>query len=82
MVMKKVTDFGQFKNVKNMSFNNFNRWVTSIYGSGYQDGYDEATEGAEIFDEDSLYDFLISVKGIGCVLADRIVQAMSERGKV
>lgn len=63
--MRKVLDFRTYKNLRNMSFNDMNRWATSVYLSGFQDGQEDIKEGAVIMDEDQLLQALTSVKGIG-----------------
>lgn len=81
--MRKVADFKTFKTLKNMSFNDFNRWVISVYQSGYKDGADEEAEkygdNPTVFDEDTLYEFLLTVPGVGEKTASRIVNTMIER---
>lgn len=72
--MKKAVDFSTYKHLQKMSFNDMNRWVTSIYKSGYADGYSEFGDNPLVLDEDSLHDLLVSVPGIGNTLANKIVQ--------
>ena len=81
--MRKVADFSTYKSLRSMSYNQFNRWVQSVYATAYQDGYDEG--GKEfgntplVLDEDSLYELLISVPGIGDKMANKIVDRFLER---
>lgn len=79
---RKPADFSTYKSVLKMSFNQFNRWVASLYGSGYQDGYDEGGkefgDNPLILDEDSLYDLLLTVPGVGERIANRIVDRFVE----
>ena len=80
--MKKVADFSTYKHLQKMSFADFNRWVISVYKSGYADGSDEESEKYGdhplILNEDSLYDILITVPGIGEKLADKVIERMVE----
>lgn len=81
--MRKVADFRTYKSLRSMSFNQFNRWVRSLYATAYQDGYDDG--GKEfgdtplVLDEDSLYELLISVPGVGNKIANKIVDRYLER---
>jgi len=76
--MKKVADFNTYKRLQKMSFADFSRWVISVYKSGYVDGADEESskygDNPIVLDEDSLYDILITVPGIGEKLANKIVE--------
>lgn len=80
--MKKVADFSTYKHLQKMSFADFNRWVISVYKSGYADGADTESkkygENPLVLDEDSLYDILISVPGVGNKLANKIIDRMVE----
>lgn len=80
--MKKVADFSTYKHLQKMSFADFNRWVISVYQSGYADGADKESEkygdNSLVLDEDSLYDILITVPGIGEKLANKIIDRMVE----
>ena len=80
--MRKVADFNTYKHLQKMSFADFNRWVISVYKSGYVDGADEESDkygkNPLILNEDSLYDILITVPGIGEKLADKIIERMVE----
>lgn len=84
--MKKVADFNTYKHLQKMSFADFNRWVISVYKSGYVDGADEESnkygENPIVLDEDSLYDILITVPGIGEKLANKIVEKVVGSGEV
>lgn len=46
--MKKLADFKTFKRVKQMSLNDFNRWVMELYRAAFEDGL---KEGEEEWDE-------------------------------
>lgn len=86
--MKKGMTFPQYKqltkSLSHLSFNDFNRWVNSIYKSGMEDGLEQAVKQYEtiskglILNEDSLYDLLIAVPGVGEKLADKIIDAFVE----
>lgn len=80
--MKKVADFSTYKHLQKMSFADFNRWVISVYKSGYADRADEESEkygdNPLILDEYSLYSILITVPGIGEKLANKIIERMVE----
>jgi DNA uptake protein ComE-like DNA-binding protein len=80
--MRKVADFSTYKHLQKMSFADFNRWVISVYKSGYADGADEESKKYEdnslTLNEDSLYDILITVPGIGEKLANKIIERMVE----
>ena len=69
-----------FNKVKGYSVARFIQWVNAVYQSGYDDGWNDAmdsykeTDGgiavdesvdAYVLDADTLYDVLMSVKGIG-----------------
>ena len=79
--MKKPADFATYKMVKNLSFNDFNRWVTSIYGSGYCDGQDAINEGCvAALTDDRLLEIILSVKGIGKNRAQELMQKILAEG--
>jgi len=71
----KPARFSDMKRVRKMELNEFNRWVTSIYKSGFDDGLDV---GALWSDED-IYELLRS-EHIGVERAARIVERLL-RGK-
>lgn len=81
--MRKVADFNTYRSLRSMSYNQFNRWIQSVYATAYQDGYDEG--GKEfgytplVLDEDSLYELLVSVPGVGNKTANKIVDRFLER---
>ena len=81
--MRKVADFSTYRSLRSMSYNQFNRWIQSVYATAYQDGYDEG--GKEfgdtplVLDEDSLYELLVSVPGVGNKMANKIVDRFLER---
>ncbi len=80
--MRKVADFNTYKRLQKMSFADFNRWVISVYKSGHADGVDEESEkygdNPLLLNEDSLYDILITVPGIGEKLANKVIERMVE----
>lgn len=79
--MRKPVDFATYKQIQKKSFNDFNRWVISIYNSGLQDGINITNDDviAEL-DEDRLLQILLSVKGIGRNRAEEAVQKILEEG--
>lgn len=77
--MRKLLSYSDYKRITRLPLNEFNRWVTSIYKSGVQDGVVEGEgeyDRCMSFDEESLKDFLLSIPGIGKNTADKIVEAM------
>ena len=70
--MKKVANFNTFKRLKNMSFNDFNRWIKEFYSAAFDDGREFGNkeieeyfeEEAETYTYEELFDLLVSVKGI------------------
>lgn len=62
----KPVDFATYKRVQKMTYNDFNRWVISVYNSALQNGINITQNDivAELT-EDRLYDLIRSVKGIG-----------------
>ena len=44
----KAVDFKTFKTVRYMNLNQFNRWIESIYRSGFEDGL---REGEKVFND-------------------------------
>ena len=77
--MKKPVDFSTYKMVKNLTFNDFNRWVVSIYNTGYQDGLNSEPDYVELTDDD-LLDILLSVKGIGKNRSLQVVEKVLDYG--
>ena len=69
----KPASFSDMKKVRKMELNDFNRWVTSIYTSGFDDGLDVGSTwtDAEIFD-------LLRSERIGAEKAQRIVDKLLE----
>lgn len=81
--MRKAADFSTYQSLQSMSYNQFNRWVRSVYATAYQDGYDEGSkefgDTPLVLDEDSLYGLLVSVPGVGNKMANKIVDRFLER---
>lgn len=76
--MKKAADFHTFKRLKNMSFNDFNRWINEFYRAAFDDGRKFGNEeieeyyrkGAETYTYEELFDLLVSVRGISPRIAE------------
>lgn len=77
--MRKVLDFKTYSSLRSMSLNDMNRWVMSVYESAYRDGYAEASKGQVVIDEDSLYELLLSISGVGPKTAGKVIRALKER---
>ena len=71
--------FSMLKKIQKMTLNQFNIFVQDVYKTGVQDGIDaiEKETVAEM-DTDELYRRLLSVKGVGVKLADKIMDAIME----
>lgn len=82
--MRKMADFNTFKHLKNMSFNDFNRWINAFYKAAFDDGREfgnEETEEyfreeAEIYTYEELFDLLVSIKGISPRIAAEAMDAI------
>lgn len=64
--------------------NTFNRWVSSIYMSGVQDGLKEGEKELDecyTFTTDELITFLQTIPGIGQKTAEKIVDAIIDEGE-
>lgn len=84
--------FNQYKQCQKMTKNEFTRWVETIADETYKDGYREAMkdvpdgcivlnpEEVVIIDwnDEEFYDMLLSVKGVGKALADKIMDKIYE----
>lgn len=82
--MKKAITFKEFKAVQRMPLNTFNRWVSSIYMSGVQDGLKEGEKELDecyTFTTDELTTFLQTIPGIGQKTAEKIVDAIINEGE-
>lgn len=86
--MKKLVDFNNWKQVKKLSLNDFNRWVISIYQSGYKDGqeaekekFKELESECTVMMDDDLKDLLLTVPGVGEKRAETIVEKVQNADK-
>lgn len=77
--MNKPVDFSTYKMVQKLSFNDFNKWVISVYNTGYQDGLNDQEYDVELSDEE-LLDIILSVKGIGKTRATAVVESVMSYG--
>lgn len=79
--MIKPLNFGNFQAMKRYSYNQMNAWAVSVYKSGYEDGQEDGTETVILdFDEQTMREFLTSIKGISDKTAGKIISAMIEKG--
>ena len=82
--MKKLADFNTFKALKRMSFNDFNRWVIEFYHAAFEDGLKEGEEEwnecVAAMTEDRMLEVFMSVRGIGPVRAQRLLDAVLQEG--
>ena len=67
----KAVSFSVLKRVKGMTLNEFNRWVTSLYKSGFEDGLDVG----EMWSDKLIYRLLREEK-VGEERAMRIVEKL------
>lgn len=75
--MKKPIDFSTYKQIQKMTLNDLNRWVVSVYQSGFEDGLSKNDEGLLIeLDENQLYELIFSIEEIDSDLARRIVDVI------
>lgn len=73
----KPISFQTHKKICKLSLNEFNRWVGSIWASGFADGQDAMSQDVIVeIGEGDLLDAIMSVKGIGEVRARQIVDAI------
>lgn len=73
--MKPIT-FAQLKQIQKMSLNEFNRWLSALCTTLYQDGIKEGEssfDDAAILTEDRMMEILLSVKGIGRNRAEQVI---------
>lgn len=80
----KPANFSTLKLVQKMSLNQFNRWVMSVYQSGFADGLKEGEKElddciAEMTD-DRLMEILLSINGVGEKRAKQIYDAILAEG--
>lgn len=79
--MIKPLNFGDFQAMKRYSYNQMNAWAMSVYKSGFEDGQEDGTETVILdFDEQTMREFLTSIKGISDKTADKIISAFIEKG--
>ena len=83
--MKKIADFQTYQRVQKLSYNDFNRWIVALYGSGYDDGKADTSntildECMSTLTEDRLMEILLSVKGIGVNRAREVVEKVLKEG--
>ena len=85
--MKKSLDFIAYKHIQKMSFADMNRWVLSVYKSGFADGLEEgekeANENPDVvaqLTDDRLLEIILSVKGIGKNRAQAVVDKVLGEG--
>lgn len=77
----KPLNFGQYQQMKRFTFNQMNAWAVSVYKSGYEDGQEDGTETVILdFDEQTMREFLTSIKGISDKTADKIISAFIAKG--
>lgn len=80
----KTASFSDFKRIQRMSLNDFNVWMRVFYQSAYEDGLKEGEADFEdcvaTVSEDRLMEILLSVKGIGQVRANQVVNAILGEG--
>ena len=85
--MRKLASFTDFKKVRNLSFNDFNRWVISVYQSGFEDGKAENVPENDIsedlvasMDTERFVEVVKSVPGIDQRHAEMILEAVLAEG--
>ena len=77
----KPLNFGQYQQMKRFTFNQMNAWAVSVYKSGFEDGKEDGTETVILeFDEQTMREFLTSIKGISDKTADKIISAFVAKG--
>lgn len=80
--MIKPLNFGNYQAMKRYSYNQMNAWAVSVYQSGFEDGQEDGTETVILeFDEQTMREFLTSIKGISDKTADKIISAFIEKGE-
>ena len=77
----KPLNFGQYQQMKRFTFNQMNAWAVSVYQSGFDDGREDGTETVILdFNEQTMREFLTSIKGISEKTADKIITAFVKKG--
>ena len=81
--MRYKIPFDQYKKIKKMSQNEFSKWCERFAENMYNEGYnanntfDPEENTILVFSSaDELYDYLITIKGMGPALTKRVVQAL------
>lgn len=82
MSMKPI-NFSAWKKLIKYSFNDFNKWVIEFYKSAYLDGIEYVEEKTKedcftSITEERLLEILLSVKGIGRIRAQKVVDMILE----
>ena len=62
-----------YKDIKRYDHNQMNKFLTNYYVNGFNDGLNSAN-----IDYDVLKEVLLSVKGIGAVKADAVINKLKE----
>ena len=70
--------FDQYKHLQRMSKNEFSRWCESFGKNMWEQGYQDARKGIIDMDYDELYNKILSVKGVGPALCERILDKLYE----
>lgn len=79
--MIKPLNFGNYQAMKRYSYNQMNAWAMSVYKSGFEDGQEDGTETVILdFDEQTMREFLTSIKGISDKTAGKIISAFVAKG--
>lgn len=79
--MIKPLNFGNYQAMKRYSYNQMNAWAMSVYKSGFEDGQEDGTETVILdFDEQTMREFLTSIRGISDKTADKIISAFIAKG--
>lgn len=81
--MRYKIPFDQFKKIKKMNQNEFSKWCEMFAENMYNEGYnanntfDPEENTILVFSSvDDLYNYLITIKGMGPALTERVVQAL------
>ena len=80
--------FSQYKACQKMTKNEFSRWLETFAHEMWNQGYQDAHQGATVIDtsdtividtdEDKIRELLLSVPGVGPKLCDKIVDRIYE----
>ena len=62
-----------YKDIKRYDHNQMNKFLTNYYVNGFNDGLNSAN-----IDYDVLKEILLSIKGIGAVKADTVINKLKE----